>query len=308
MVWVETIAPARVEVLGRSTTTFEVQGHHYAWLVVDGLAPGTDSPYDVRLDGDLAWPAEDDPRPPPRLRTRAPGAPLDLVFGSCRKDRPHAPPYELEPDQHPRGIGVDALQGLALACQRGERPLPDLLLMLGDQVYADEGLSPALRERQRDKRPADSQPVGEVADFEEYTWLYQDAWSDADVRWLLATVPSGMVLDDHDVRDDWNISQAWRERVGRLPWWRERMAGAFMSYWLYQHLGNLAPEDVERQGLLRALQAGDDGALRRYAEQVDDEPPGGRRGGAGTARSTESGWSCSTSARPGSWSRGRARC
>ena len=23
------------------------------------------------------------------------------------------------------------------------------------------------------------------------------------------------------------------------PWWEERIVGAFMSYWIYQHLGNL---------------------------------------------------------------------
>ena len=40
------------------------------------------------------------------------------------------------------GVGVDALQALSLALQRDERALPDLLLMLGDQVYADELTGP----------------------------------------------------------------------------------------------------------------------------------------------------------------------
>jgi hypothetical protein len=273
VVWVETCVPCEVEVLGRRTSTFEVQGHHYGYLVVDGLEPGTDVPYELRLDGEVAWPRPDDERPAPRLRTLRPDGVVDLVFGSCRVDRPHELPWNLEPEQAPEGVGVDALQALALECRRGARPLPDLLLMLGDQVYADEGLSPKVRDRQRQRR-GDSAPQGEVADFEEYTWLYLDSWSNPDVQWLLATVPSAMVFDDHDVRDDWNTSRDWRHRVQRLPWWRKRITGAYMTYWLYQHLGNVAPEEVEQQGLLRRVREGGVDALRTFAEHADDEVQG----------------------------------
>ena len=273
-VWAETSAPAELSVLGCSTRTFEVAGHHYAHLVVDGLQPGSDQPYDVRLDGAQVWPRPDDPRPAPRLRTPAEDGTLDLVFGSCRVDRPHAEPYDLEPEQHPEGVGIDALQALARMCIRGERPLPDLLLMLGDQVYADEGLSPKVRDKQREKRPADSEPQNEVADFEEYTWLYLDSWSNPDVRWLLSTVPSAMVFDDHDVRDDWNTSRTWREQVQHLPWWPERITGAYMTYWLYQHLGNESPEQVEREGLLQRVRERGEPALREFAEHADDEVDG----------------------------------
>src|SRR3712207_7932529 len=40
-VWVETDAPCEVTVLGCSTRTVTVAGHHYALVVCDGLAPGT---------------------------------------------------------------------------------------------------------------------------------------------------------------------------------------------------------------------------------------------------------------------------
>ena len=273
-VWVETTGPAEVTVLDRSTRTFEVAGHHYGYVVLDGLPEGTDTAYDVRLDGQRVWPRDDDRRPAPRLRTARTDGGLDLVFGSCRVDRPHELPWDLQPEQHPDGVGIDALQALARACQRGERPLPDLLLMLGDQVYADEGLSPEVQAKQRRRRPEGSEPQHEVADFEEYTWLYLDSWSNPDVRWLLSTVPSAMVFDDHDVRDDWNTSRAWRHRVQQLPWWRERIVGAYMTYWLYQHLGNVAPAEVERDGLLRAVRAEGEPALRRFAEQADDEVDG----------------------------------
>ena len=90
-----------------------------------------------------------------------------------------------------------------------------------------------------------------MADFEEYARLYREAWSDPDIRWLLATVPSTMIFDDHDVHDDWNISEAWVRDMRATPWWDERITGAFMSYWLYQHIGNLAPPELAEEPLLR---------------------------------------------------------
>ncbi|HWG95362.1 MAG TPA: alkaline phosphatase D family protein, partial [Mycobacteriales bacterium] len=273
-VWVETSGPAEVGVRGTTAATFEVEGHHYGYVVLEGLAPGTDEPYEVLLDGRRAWPP-DDGRPAPRLRTPSGRDRLDVVFGSCRVDRPHERPWTLTVDEHPDGVGVDALHALALALQQDQRELPDLLLLLGDQVYADEGLSPRVRERQVARRGEDSAPVGEVADFEEYTWLYRDSWTHPEVRWLLATVPSAMVFDDHDVRDDWNTSAAWRAQMSEVPWWHERVVGAYMSYWLYQHLGNLRPDRLREQDVLDAVCRDGGTALRRYAELADAEVDGG---------------------------------
>jgi hypothetical protein len=50
--WVETSAPCEVEILGRRTSTFAIEGHHYALLLVDDLTPDSVTPYDVRLDGE----------------------------------------------------------------------------------------------------------------------------------------------------------------------------------------------------------------------------------------------------------------
>ena len=74
-VWVETSRPAEVTVLGHSTRTFTVEGHHYALVLIEDLVPGSVTPYDVRLDGRLVWPPEDGrPRRPDRqVRVEAAG-------------------------------------------------------------------------------------------------------------------------------------------------------------------------------------------------------------------------------------------
>src|SRR5215470_3442765 len=83
-VWVETDRECQVETLGRQARTFEVAGHHYALVVIDGLAPGTETHYQVTLDGTVCWPEPGCPGRPSVLRTLDPGRPLRLVFGSCR--------------------------------------------------------------------------------------------------------------------------------------------------------------------------------------------------------------------------------
>ena len=40
-------------------------------------------------------------------------------------------------------------------------------------------------------------PAGrEIADFEEYTWLYEESWGDPAIRWLLSSLPSAMIFDE----------------------------------------------------------------------------------------------------------------
>jgi hypothetical protein len=270
-VWLETDAPCLVEVLGHADRTFTVAGHHYGLVCVGGLAPGVLHPYDVRLDGRLAWPPPEYDLPLPAIRTLGGDGPVRVVFGSCRVSLPHRPPYTLAKDEHPDGREFDALFTLSRELLRRPREdWPDLLLMLGDQVYVDEG-SPAVRERIRSSRDVDSPPGQEVANFEEYTWLYHESWGDPMIRWLLSTIPTAMVLDDHDMADDWNISRSWKEEMRTTPWWRERLAGGLMTYWIYQHIGNLAPAELDRHAEYEAVRSADDGAatLRDFVEWVD---------------------------------------
>ena len=270
-VWVETADPAEVTVLEHRARTFAVEGHHYALLLIEGLEPGTVTPYDVRLDGRVVWPP-DDGRQRPVIRTREGDREARLVFGSCRVGAPERPPYSLSRAEHEEGLEVDALWAYSRRLQQGEVPWPDALLLLGDQVYADL-VPPETAAFIRSRRDVGKPPGEEVADFEEYTRLYRESWSDPDIRWLLSTVPCAMIFDDHDVSDDWNISDAWVEEMRALPWWGDRITGAFMSYWLYQHIGNLSPPELAEEMLLRVVGEDEDAGarLRAHAKQWDRE-------------------------------------
>ena len=87
-VWVETRETARVRVstAGREweAGTFSVHGHHYALVEVEGLEPGSSSPYTVVMDGQQVWPEEGSPFPAPTIRTLDPERPFRLAYGSCR--------------------------------------------------------------------------------------------------------------------------------------------------------------------------------------------------------------------------------
>ncbi len=141
-----------------------------------------------------------------------------------------------------------------------------------------------------------SKPPGyEVADFEEYTRLYHEAWTEPSIRWLFSTVPVSMIFDDHDVRDDWNTSHAWRVEMQATDWWEERITGALMSYWIYQHLGNLSPDGLAADETLRAVR---ERTMARPSSVPSPSTPTARR----TARRARCGPTAATSAGSGSWS------
>ncbi|HEX2392283.1 MAG TPA: alkaline phosphatase D family protein [Solirubrobacterales bacterium] len=277
-IWVEADAPCEVEVLGRREPTFGVAGHHYALVRLEGLTPGRAYEYEVALDGERRWPDPDAGWPPSAVETLARGRSLDVCFGSCRVSVPHEEPYTLSKDQHEEGRELDALHVLAQQMiDDGREEWPELLFLLGDQVYVDEG-SPRARERIRRRRDVGRAPGEEVLDFEEYTWLYHESWSDPLIRWLFSTVSTSMVWDDHDMSDDWNISRSWHEEMERHHWWHERAVAGIVSYWIYQHLGNLSPRELDRSELYGAVRGNPDATevLRGWAKSIDSTAAGTR--------------------------------
>ncbi len=271
-IWVEADEACEVEVLGRTADTFCIQGHHYGLVFLEDLEPGSTTPYEVRLDGELRWPEPDSELPPSVIRTIDPEREIRMAFGSCRVSVPHDEPWCLSKDEdEERGRGNDALRTYALRMlEQDPDQWPQLLFMLGDQVYADED-APETRAFISQRRDTSKPPHDEVADFEEYARLYRESWSDPIVRWLLSTVGSTMLFDDHDVHDDWNTSISWLEEMREQPWWKDRIRAALVSYWTYQHLGNLSPRKLEERGLLPKVCEQDDAwpMLCEWADEAD---------------------------------------
>jgi len=279
-VWVEVTRPGTVTVRAGehvgSAPTFTAHGHHFALVDVTGLPAGAHLPYEVLVDDTTVWPPPRSLFPPSALRTLDHLRPLRIVFGTCRASVPH--------DRRTnRRYGIDVLRALALRLADGGPPepggpdggWPSLVLFLGDQVYADE-TSDAMREHISHHRDLTVEPGEELANFGEYAHLYRLSWSEPTVRWALSTLPSAMMFDDHDVRDDWNTSHAWREQMRATTWWRGRIVGGLASYWIYQHLGNLSPAQRADDAVWQKVQAagGDDVGplLDAFAGEADDDP------------------------------------
>ncbi|MHC9293182.1 alkaline phosphatase D family protein [Mycobacterium sp. LTG2003] len=242
VVWVQTDCAGTVEILGCSARTFAVQGHHYALVTVTRLTPDTATEYDVKVDGEVVWPAADSSFPPSVVRTRGPASThrLRAIFGSCRYPKTGDKKVDAK-------LGLDALD--VYARRMATQPMddwPEALILLGDQLYADE-LTPEARRRLTGRRPRmrrHGRPPDEVVTFAEYERLYRHSWGDPEIRWLMSTVPTAMIFDDHDIRDDWNTSASWRADMGKKPWWRDRIRAGLASYWVYQHLGNMSPAEL----------------------------------------------------------------
>ena len=282
----------------RRAPTFRVEGHHYALVLIEGLEPGPG----LRVRG----PARRRARVAAAGRRRPGRAPLPAQHHPHAPRRPPAadrlrvlpgrrpPPAAVEPaaDRRPQarqGGGRPVHVRPAHARRRpGHLARPPLLL--GDQIYADdtsEEVQAFIRSRRDVKQP----PGLEVADFEEYTRLYWETWGDPVLRWLLSTVPTAMIFDDHDISDDWNTSAAWVDHMRAMPWWEERITSGLASYWLYQHLGNLSPDDLDDDPVWpKVREAGD---ATRVLREFAAGPTRRSRGPAGATSAT--------SARPGWW-------
>jgi hypothetical protein len=226
---------------------------------------------------------------------------LCVLHGSCRKPHGHGPDaLALADEELSQGIPERASQPL-----KGARP--HMLLLTGDQIYADD-VHPALlwgihramqallgRERFEQaqvglpKPGADRTPfIKNLAELSsghakhhliswpEFCGMYLLAWSPAlwgfviqhpdlkgfrdalpKVRRALAHVPTYMIFDDHDITDDWFISEAWTRRALASAQGRRILRNGLAAYLLFQHAGNapdeLAPGTVGHEALALTL-------------------------------------------------------
>ena len=219
------------------------------------------TPYDVRLDGELVWPP-DDGRPRPVVHTRNDERQVRLVFGSCRVGGPQPDSTRRRPGptSSPR-TGSTRSGRTRKQLQRGEVEWPDALLLLGDQVYADE-VSPATLEFIQARRDTSEPPGEQIADFEEYTRLYRESWSDPDIRWLLSTVPT---------RDDLRRPRRQRRLEHLLELGRGDAREAVVGRAHHRRVHGVLDLPAPREPLAARARRGDD--ARRSSQADDDAGP-----------------------------------
>ena len=245
----------------RATTTRSIH--------VTELPADTATPYEVALDGEVVWPEPDSRVPaerPAHAHARGPGAgsssaPAASPRRTSRRTR-------CARTSTPTGARSTRCAGSRCAWRTlAPEEWPHALLLLGDQVYADE-VHPHIE----DELDGD----GFVETYDDYVKLYIAAWGEPVIRWLLSTVPSAMIFDDHDVHDDWNTSIEWVTEMRQKAWWRRRIVAAFESYLIYQHLGNLSPTERADFELYEHLRTAEDPTprLREFAKQADEEVAG----------------------------------
>lgn len=251
-------------------STVTVGDHHYAMLKLTGLHPSTWYNYDISI-------AESEQEQSSKVshdrliqcfRTLDPpqiGNSLRLAYGSCRKLTSNEP---------------DALSALgtwlASAFDQREILWPRLLLLIGDQIYADEHTG-----RRKTTRSLAHSPSGEdfkkAQTFEEFATCYEEAWSgEHGIRQVFAALPTCMIFDDHEITNSWNTAPTWREQVLKRGF-EHVLVDGLVAYWVYQGWGNPGAQSGQ-QGYNDALcsimqsaaQSGEDTLepLRAYMRQA----------------------------------------
>jgi alkaline phosphatase D len=92
--------------------------------------------------------------------------------------------------------------------------VPDFVLMVGDQIYAD------MFNRLI--------PIGLADTFKEFQDRYHDAFGAPNIRRLLRSVANYMILDDHEIEDNWTQDRIAEDRQKRILF--NLAIGAYMSY------------------------------------------------------------------------------
>ncbi len=80
-------------------------------------------------------------------------------------------------------------------------PTPNFTLMVGDQIYADM-LNRYI-------------PLGLANTFEEFQDRYHKAFGSTNMRKLLRSIPNYMILDDHEIEDNWHQDRLYKNSKAR---------------------------------------------------------------------------------------------
>lgn len=151
---------------------------------------------------------------------------LSFVFGSCRYN------HWNNSFKEDASAGDETYREIQKVHNKSDL---DFLLFLGDQIYADPTYS-----------------VGICQDTEDFSGRYKDSFSQPHFQQLLSEVPSYMILDDHEIRDNWS-----RDMLDSFSFFENReeiYRNGIKNYELWQHSRN--PDTVEKQYWYSFIQSG----------------------------------------------------
>ena len=273
VIWAELSEPCNVQLyiipddtvagmtISISTTTVQVGGHYYIAPQVGGLQPSSWYTYSLSLPMDnTELTTEDNSTLIQCFRTfDVHTTDLDdkqndlrLVYGSCRK-------AEKDSSDALSAFGTWLSQHYA---QRDEL-WPHLLLFIGDQIYADQPPAEVVESHPHLHQGAQT--------FEDFCILYAHAWTcDAAIRQALAAIPTFMIFDDHEIKNNWNVEPTWQSTFIRQGN-EQLLIDGLVAYWVYQGWGNLVQEAATEHPLLTimlaAAQSGED-ALEKLRDCI----------------------------------------
>lgn len=153
----------------QADTQYEYQA---GWLTTTDKRQTVDSVNDIAL----RWPEHTYTF---KTRSNNKALPRSYIVGSCRYLRMTFG-IPITPE---RGDRIFA--AINTLIQHSETPI-DGILMLGDQVYVD-----------------DMNIVAPDREYQDILHKYQTAFSQPHIRQLMAQVPTYMILDDHEIEDNW---------------------------------------------------------------------------------------------------------
>lgn len=229
--------------------TIMVGKRHYAITGLTGLEAATWYTYQIastRQDGEQFLPPATDSLVQSFRTLDLPetGQALRLAYGSCRKQT------SLQPD------ALSAFGSWLLhSMQERETNWPHLLLLIGDQIYADDytGRRKRTQPLSQDDPSQKSSRTG-AQTFTEFADLYESAWTGNDgIRQVFAALPVYMIFDDHEVTNGWNISPAWRA-LALQHGLEQTLVDGLAAYWIYQGWGNICMQSAENHPLVDIMQ------------------------------------------------------
>jgi len=204
---VECKDPAGHRFAGEEVTTDE-DSDYTSVSTIRGLAPGTAYSYAVTVDS-VSYSSEDfNFRTTPEVAEK-----FSFAFGSCHR---------------PLVCPTYVMGQLYELCRGEDYPIrPSFLLMIGDQIYADESGVHGVEWK--------------AATFDEFCEIYQKSWgADPSLMKALAACPTYMIFDDHEVENAWFKI---RRQIGDLRGvsGEQRLGNALRAYECYQNSHNPEP-------------------------------------------------------------------